>query len=130
MTFVPINLKTSPGEWRFENAAGIYFTASGMEGRFELLLDAAADIDRISLKGMQLLSHFLKHEGGFELEEVEVLEAPDDDGASLAIGFRCTNVTDPDGPFFRSYFVVGYKIVDLPGLGTRFWPSKITIHPD
>lgn len=130
MTFVPLHLKASPGQWRFENAAGISFTASGMDGRFELLLDAAADIDRITMKGTGLLSNFLKHQGGFELENVEMLEAPDDDGASLVVTFVCNNVTDPDGPFFRSQFDIGYKIVDLPGLRPRFWPMKITIHPD
>jgi hypothetical protein len=125
MSFEPINLKTWTGRWQFQNAAGVGFEASGMEGRYELLLEAAADIERIAKQGNQLLTEFMKHEGSFELDSVEMREAPDDNGASLILRYGFTALSDPMNYFPYTYFDVAYRIGEPPS--PRFWPVKFTV---
>lgn len=125
MSFEPINLKTRPGHWQFENSAGLTFVASGLEGRYELLLEAASDIERITKEGNELLTEFMKHEGAFELDSVEMLEAPDDNGASLILRYQFTALKDPMNYFPYTYFDVAYRIGEPPA--PRFWPIKFTV---
>src|SRR5688572_11694103 len=121
MVFTPINLQQAPGYCRFENESGLPFVAQGVQGRCELLLEAAASIDSIAKRGLNLLKDFMKHAGRFDLESVEMLAAPDDDGASLILRYSFNAASDPH-EFTYTYFDVWYKVCDPPL--EQFWPIK------
>ena len=124
MDFSPRNLVTKANFWCFEDKAGLEFLARGANGRYELLLEAAAQIDALGRRGIQLLVDFMKHEGHFDLESVEMLEAPDNDGASLLLRYSFTAMADPH-EFGYTYFDVAFSIHEPPL--DRFWPIKFTV---
>jgi hypothetical protein len=124
MAFQPTNLVTKPGFWRFENETGLEFVARGPQGRYELLLEAASKLNMIARSGNTLLSDFMKHEGHFDLESVEMLETPDDDGASLILRYSFTACDNPHD-FGYTYFDVAYAIREPPM--ERFWPMKFEV---
>jgi hypothetical protein len=122
--FTPNNLIQRPGFWRFADETGIENEAHGHESRFEYVLEAASDVERLSNGGKTLLVDFMKHAGKFDLKSVTIRDAPDDDGASLVLRYSFT-ATDHPHELQYTYFDVAFKICDPPL--ERFWPIKFTV---
>lgn len=122
--FTPRNLVTDTAFWCFENDARVEFVARGMDGRYKLLLEVASDVDAISKQAVVFLKKFILLDGKFDLQSVEVLAAPDDDGASVVMRFGFTGANDPD-EYAYAYFDVLFAIGD-PEL-VRFAPMKFTV---
>ena len=106
--------------WGFTNDAGVCFRAEGGEGRYQILLDVADQIDNFTARAAGLIRHFIKREGSFEPDTVEVTAAPDDDGASIILTLNFIADDDPD-EFVYEYFKVFFPTPSEYGTGpTKF----------
>jgi hypothetical protein len=124
MAFEPLNLKRHPEFVRFEDADGLEYEVYGGDSRLQVAFELAESIQAVLKQAERLLKEFMKHAGTFSAQFVQVLAAPDDDGAICRI--RHTFIADADpNDFNYTYFDVFLAIHEPPS--PRFWPIKFVV---
>lgn len=108
----------------YTNRQDIEFEINGDATRQELASDIDANPSVICDQAMKLLKSFMKHEGVFELNSVEVFELADNEGAEFCLWYHFTADHDPH-EYGYTYFKVFFSKHEPPQ--PTYWPFKFTV---
>ena len=122
--FNPRNLQQRNGYIRFEDDNELEYEVYGDQLRFEIAREIAANVKTVLTQAEELLRSFIKHDGNYHANHVEILECNQDDGSSSLVRFSLESRDDPH-EFGYTYFDVYVSVREPPS--PRFWPTKFVV---
>jgi len=122
--FKPINLQRRKGYTRFEDENELEYEVYGGDSRLDMAYEFAANANTVLGQTESLLRSFIKFEGEYHPNHVEILAENEDDGSSCLVRYSLESHDDPH-EFGYTYFDVYVSVREPPN--PRFWPTKFTV---
>ncbi|GAA5505590.1 hypothetical protein [Novipirellula caenicola] len=122
--FKPRNLQHRDGYIRFEDENELEYEVYGDDSRFDIARELAANSSTVLEQTENMIRSFIKFDGEYHPNHVEVLASNEDDGSSCLVRFSFEARKNPH-EFGYTYFDVYVSIREPPN--PKFWPTKFVV---